>query len=83
MMLRDKIGLMLFSCFLAYSNCLVAQSDTILAETWVIESRDGNEFTGAILSEDQEAVSLRTSVYGDIRIPVDQIKSRTLLLPGS
>ena len=54
---------------LILSQNLIAQKDTIVAETWVIETLDGNEFTGEILSEDQEALMLHTNTYGDIRYP--------------
>jgi hypothetical protein len=64
---------------LVLSQNLIAQRDSIVAETWVIETLDGNEFTGEILSEDQGALMLRTITYGDIRIPVDQIRSKILL----
>jgi len=59
----------------------MAQRDSIVVETWVIETEDGNEFTGEILSEDQEALMLRTITYGDIRIPANQIRSKILLQP--
>ena len=66
---------------LILSQNLIAQKDTIVAETWVIETLDGNEFTGEILSEDQGVLMLRTITYGDIRIPVSQIRSKILLQP--
>ena len=44
-----------------------------------IETRDGNVFTGRILSEDQQAVSIATDKLGTIRIPVGDISSRVLL----
>jgi hypothetical protein len=74
--------LFLLGCLILSSD-LIAQEDTVRADTWVIETRDGNEFTGVILSEDQGVVVLRTSVYGDIKIPGDHIKSRTQLQPQS
>jgi hypothetical protein len=61
----------------------MAQRDSTAAETWVIETLDGNEFTGEILSEDQGALMLRTITYGDIRIPLNLIRSRILLQPGN
>lgn len=46
-----------------------------------IETLDGNEFTGEIVSEYQDTLILRTGTYGEIRIPVGQIRSRILLRP--
>lgn len=63
------------------SQNLIAQGDSIVEELWVIETRDGNEFAGEILSSGEEAILLRTSTYGDIRIPLGQIRSKTLLQP--
>lgn len=44
-----------------------------------IETRDGNVFTGRILSEDQQVVSIATDKLGTIRIPIGDIRSRVLL----
>jgi hypothetical protein len=37
---------------------------------------DGNSFTGTITEEDQSGILLLTEIYGSIRIPASQIKTR-------
>ncbi len=44
-----------------------------------IETRDGNTYTGKIVSEDQQTVTLSTDKLGTIRIPASDIKLKVLL----
>lgn len=52
-------------------------NDTI--SVYRIETRDGNTYTGKIISEDGQSVTLATGKMGTIRIPVSDIRSRVLL----
>jgi len=44
-----------------------------------IQTKDGNIFTGHILSQDSINLKLRTDIYGEIRIPLTEIKSKNAL----
>jgi hypothetical protein len=44
-----------------------------------IETNDGNIFIGSVVSEDSLAMVLQTESLGEIRIPQNSIKTRTLL----
>jgi len=46
------------------------------ASLWVVETRDGNEFTGTILFEDSTRLILKTTNYGALPILAGQIKKR-------
>ncbi len=54
---------------LAYSQT----QDTTLVR---IETRDGNEYVGTIVTEDSEKLVLKTETLGNISIPISEIKSR-------
>jgi hypothetical protein len=43
---------------------------------WMVETRDGNEFTGNILFEDSTGIILHSSIYGELHIPASHIKKR-------
>ncbi len=43
---------------------------------WMVETTDGNEFTGNILFEDSTGILLNTSIYGELFIPARYIKKR-------
>lgn len=47
--------------------------------TYKIETKDGNIFTGNIVSQDSATLVLKTEVLGEVRIPRAEIKSRTEL----
>jgi len=49
------------------------------ASVFRIETFDGNIFIGNIISEDTTVVVLKTTSLGEIRIPKNDIKSRTIL----
>jgi len=44
-----------------------------------IETKDDNIFTGYILAQDSEVLVLKTEKYGEIKIPLAEIKSKTEL----
>ena len=50
-----------------------AQTDTTI---WVIETTDGNEYTGWITSETEEHIVLETETYGALTIPIKNIAKR-------
>ncbi len=57
-----------------YSVNSVAQSNKPLIK---LETNDGNEFVGNIVSEDSAKVVIKTDVYGELPIRKDAITSRT------
>lgn len=69
-------------CFLPqidiYSQEL-ADSTTML----LIETEDGNEFIGTLVDENNERLILLTEIYGQVQIPLNQIKLRRELRPAS
>jgi hypothetical protein len=53
-----------------------------LADTailWVIDTEDGNSFMGSIIDQDSAKLILFTDVYGQVHIPVSQIKKKSEL----
>lgn len=44
-----------------------------------IETKDGNIYTGHLVSEDSLILVLSTQIYGELKIPVSYIKSRRIL----
>jgi len=62
-------------------NSFSQESDT--TSLWMIETKDGNTFTGSIIAEDTNQVIMRTQIYGDVHIPVNQIRLRRELKPSS
>lgn len=61
-------------CKLCYS-----QETADSTATYRIETYDGNIFIGSIISEDSTTIVLKTTSLGEIRMPKDNIKSRTVL----
>jgi len=49
------------------------QSDTL---TYRIETTDGSAFVGHIIAEDSQTLTLKTTAFGEIKIPQSNIKSR-------
>lgn len=47
--------------------------------TFRIETKDGNIFTGSVISQDSTSLVFKTANFGEIRIPLDEIKSKTEL----
>jgi hypothetical protein len=50
---------------------------------WLVDTEDGNSFMGSIVSEDSLQLTLLTEIYGTIRIPVAQIKTKKVLNKSS
>jgi hypothetical protein len=46
---------------------------------WLVETRDGNSFTGSIVNQDSIHLTLMTDIYGTVRIPLAQLKTKKLL----
>jgi hypothetical protein len=67
--------ILLFVTYLLYSDALFSQENADTAKIWRIETSDGNEFFGAIVSKDSVHVLLRTDMLGVITIPVIFISS--------
>jgi hypothetical protein len=61
-------------CEFSYSQ---ETSDT--AAVYRIETFDGNIFIGNIISEDSATIVLKTTSLGEIKIPLSNIKSKTIL----
>ncbi len=76
-MKKLSLLLLLFAvlgCELSYSQ---ETSDT--AAVYRIETFDGNIFIGNIISEDSATIVLKTTSLGEIKIPLSNIKSKTIL----
>lgn len=58
---------------------IFAQEMPDTTSIWQIETLDDKSFTGKIIEEDQSSILLLTDLYGQIRIPVAQIKTRELV----
>lgn len=56
----------------ALSQIVPASPDT--TKTWIIETRDGNEFVGKIKSIERGVVTFATQTLGEIKINADSIK---------
>ena len=46
-------------------------------KVWIIDTEDGNSFMGSIVAEDSIEVKLLTDIYGNVHIPLSEIKKRT------
>ena len=76
-MKKLSLLLLLFAvlgCEFSYSQ---ETSDT--AAVYRIETFDGNIFIGNIISEDSATIVLKTTSLGEIKIPLSNIKSKTIL----
>jgi hypothetical protein len=65
--------LLTLSLALAATYCLAQTADTLTL--WRIETTDGNEYVGEILSRDAESLNLRTDNLGVITIATRNIKA--------
>jgi hypothetical protein len=68
-----KKFLLTLSLALAATYCLAQTADTL--SLWRIETTDGNEYVGEIVSRDAESLNLRTDNLGVITIATRYIKS--------
>lgn len=74
-----SIHCLLFTVFLILllsptNSCGQEQTDS--TSIWLVETEDGNSFLGSIAGEDSSHLSLVTEIYGKIRIPLAQVKTR-------
>lgn len=74
-----KFFIIIFSLLL--STCLFSQEEQ-MPGTYRIQTKDGNEYYGRIVSQDAESVTLETEQLGVIRIPKIKIKKMTLASVG-
>jgi hypothetical protein len=58
-----------------HSQDIITDTSTI----WRIETKDGNEFFGPVVSQDSSIIRLQTTMLGVINIPVHYITSKTLV----
>jgi len=77
-MKKTAVIILLLGVFFPGIICLSQEKpDTTM--TLRIETNDGNIFIGSVVSEDSLAMVLQTESLGEIRIPQNSIKTRTLL----
>jgi len=50
---------------------------------WMIDTEDGNTFIGKIVDENREGLILLSEIYGQVQIPLDQIKLRREIEPSN
>lgn len=72
------LSIHMFLITLAVPARMIAQekADTTI---WLVETLDGNSFIGTITEEDDTGLMLLTEIYGHIRIPASQIRSRKVV----
>jgi len=51
-----------------------SQELTDSSSMWMMETTDGNEFTGTIISRDSAEIIFLTSIYGELRVAIANIK---------
>lgn len=64
--------ILVFLSFILKEGFAQNEQDTTLVR---IETRDGNEFMGRIIAEDDEKIILQTQLLGEISIPKSEIRS--------
>ena len=74
-----SIFLSLLLVMLTYPEKAFAQERPDTVTVWLVETLDGNSFMGNIAMEDSAGLLLNTEIYGPVRIPVPQIRSRTVV----
>lgn len=77
-MKKTAVIMLLLGVFLPGIICL-SQEKPDTTVTLRIETIDGNIYIGRYVSEDSLAMVLQTESLGEIRIPQNSIKTRTLL----
>lgn len=60
---------------------VLAQEPTDTTRIWLIETRDGNQFVGAIVERTPEVIRLKTESLGIINILMNQVKEIREVLP--
>ena len=75
----NSIFLSLLLFILIYPGPASAQESPDTTTVWLVETLDGNNFMGTITREDTAVLLLNAEIYGPVRIPVPQIRSRTVV----
>jgi hypothetical protein len=74
-----KTSVILFFSLVSLSLCipcsLFAQENTDTSTIWRVETSDGNEYYGTLLSKDAKEIRIRTEVLGVISIPLTKVAS--------
>jgi len=68
--------LLLLAVFCGLLQVSFGQEVSDISTQWRIETNDGNEFLGIIVSEDANVLNLSTKIYGVITIKISDIKRR-------
>lgn len=58
---------------------LYSQEQADSTSLLIVETKDGNEFLGTLVGEDDSQLILLTEIYGRLYIPISQIKTRSVL----
>ena len=74
-----KLSLLLLLFAVLGCECCYSQGTSDTVAVYRIETFDGNIFIGNISSEDSATIVLKTTSLGEIRIPLSNIKSKTIL----
>lgn len=74
--MKTNLILLIILCFVLTSQIFAQNPDTTLVK---IETTDGNEFIGNIISEESDKLILKTEKLGNITIQKADIKSRELI----
>ncbi|MDX1951964.1 MAG: DUF481 domain-containing protein [Verrucomicrobiota bacterium] len=56
-------------------------TQSFAADLYLVHLKNGDRITGSILSENEKEIQLRTSSFGDLKIPTDQVQRREKLTP--
>jgi len=74
-----KLSLLLLLFAVLGCECCYSQGTSDTVAVYRIETFDGNIFIGNISSEDSATIVLKTTSLGEIRIPLSNIKSKTII----
>jgi len=77
--MKNQSRIVLLFAVLFMSLSLYGQNLLEKISIFRVETRDGNIFTGTIIAQDSASLVLKTSKFGEIRIPLSEIKSKTEL----
>jgi hypothetical protein len=81
MRIRNFYIFLLVLAFVLPAGKSFSQNKNDSLRLWIIDTQDGNSFTGSIVAEDSSYISLQTEIYGRIQIPLSQIKEKKELVP--
>ena len=75
-----KLPICIFMFFALLNNWqCIGQNVTDSTRTVKVETIDGNVFVGNIITEDSLNLVIKTEILGEIKIPLNNVKSRTVL----